>query len=273
MKRNRVSHDWNTRFTELREFIRTHGTCDFQFLKQDNRKVLRWAISQRNRFGFLPLDQLRKLCDVGFDFGNLDRRWLSYYWQLVKFKQEHGHAKVPLKKGKNTPFAAWTQNQRPRWNKLSINRRMLLDRMGFDWTPTKSRWMKQFTKLVEFRNTYGHCNPPRAFELAKFVQHTRERKDRLSQERVRLLDAIGFEWSRWDAIWNRRFDELKEFKSRFGHSNVPENWPENRGLANWVSHQRARRKMMSMPPERIKKLNSLGFKWSRRSDAKIERFG
>ena len=69
------------------------------------------------------------------------------------------------------------------------------------------------------------------------------------------------------AMWNDRFFELKDFKEKYGHCNVPKKYKENQQLANWVNNQRKRYqrskkgKASSMTQERIAKLNAIGFEW------------
>src|SRR5207249_4270002 len=88
------------------------------------------------------------------------------------------------------------------------------------------------------------------------------KKERLPAERRQHLDRIGFDWEPLRRVaekWDRRLDELKAFKRRFGHCNVPYRWPENPSLGRWVQGQR--HKQASLPPQRRKRLDRLGFAW------------
>ena len=53
-----------------------------------------------------------------------------------------------------------------------------------------------------------------------------------------IVDRLG-------VTWDERFGELKRYKERFGDCNVPEGWPENPQLANWVNTQRTRNANLS----------------------------
>lgn len=60
------------------------------------------------------------------------------------------------------------------------------------------------------------------------------------EERFRRLDEVGFEWKAKDprhVPWSQRYGELVDFKSRYGHAQVPIGWKENPKLSNWVSAQ------------------------------------
>jgi hypothetical protein len=63
--------------------------------------------------------------------------------------------------------------------------------------------------------------------------------------------------------WEERFSELKRFRDEFAHTNVPDNWKENKALATWVSWQRRQRKKGDMSEERIAMLDQLEFEWNR----------
>ena len=68
---------------------------------------------------------------------------------------------------------------------------------------------------------------------------------RLTEERLRRLESIGFEWKvrnkmkrYYDKQWQDMFDQLLDFKSKNGHTMVPKRYPDNPRLANWVHTQR-----------------------------------
>ena len=86
------------------------------------------------------------------------------------------------------------------------------------------------------------------------------RKRRLSPERKRLLDALHFEWNPIPAAWEKAFQQLSEYKNRFGDCKVPPHAPGNLYLSGWVRWHRNRGKLL--PAERIKRLNSIGFDWN-----------
>ena len=47
----------------------------------------------------------------------------------------------------------------------------------------------------------------------------------MTNEKLQHLSDMGFEWSvkqeREDAVWNQRFEELRELKEEHGHCRVP----------------------------------------------------
>lgn len=70
--------------------------------------------------------------------------------------------------------------------------------------------------------------------------------------------------------WFQKLDQLKEFKAKHGHCNVPQKYEPNQPLGTWVNKQRMEYKLLmdgvksSMTKERIESLEAAGFKWAKR---------
>jgi hypothetical protein len=128
------------------------------------------------------------------------------------------------------------------------------------------RWERGFAVLSEFREREGHCCPSRdriegKFYLGQWVSIQRYRKDFLSPERKRRLDAIGFVWDWRDQLWEQNFAALLKYKQREGHCCVSTYYREsNSKLGWWVATQRRNKKIMSA--ERRARLNKIGFVWN-----------
>ena len=83
--------------------------------------------------------------------------------------------------------------------------------------------------------------------------------------------GIGFDWGitkpDLEAIWKVRFEDLCEFKTKFGHCSVLKESSANPKLGNWVSKQRYNYKRYQegkpspMTAERIRELESILFNW------------
>lgn len=152
-------------------------------------------------------------------------------------------------------------------------------------------WSEKFEDLCEFRKYYGHCHVPHTYvrnaPLAQWVKRQRyqyklkveEKRSTLSDERVRLLNKIGFIWNSHDAVWEERWNELLQYKRNQGHCIVPSNYAQNPQLAVWVKRQRRQYKFYkektatSMTPERIAKLEKIGFAWDCRKNKDDEETG
>ena len=132
-------------------------------------------------------------------------------------------------------------------------------------SPYEMAWEKGFAALKHFKAREGHCRVPRGheegrFKLGTWVVNQRNRRDALSVERRRRLDAIKFLWALNRTSWETGFVALKEFKAREKHCRVPRVYEEGGfKLDTWVVNQRNRRGALSV--ERRRKLDSIGFVW------------
>jgi hypothetical protein len=59
--------------------------------------------------------------------------------------------------------------------------------------------------------------------------------------------------------WDANYSKLAAFYSLFGHCNISEGCPEYGKLGRWISKQRSKRDLLS--PEKIEKLDRIGFVW------------
>jgi len=148
-----------------------------------------------------------------------------------------------------------------------------LDEIGFVWSVFDMVWEKMFEELREFKAREGHCNVPNRYQtnpaLAQWVSTQRKAWKELNDkrnlpERFRRLESAGFVWDLIGGIWEKRFEELRAFKEKEGHCNVPQKYPLNTALARWVVSQRSEWKKIKDKinvPERFRRLEELGFAW------------
>ena len=61
--------------------------------------------------------------------------------------------------------------------------------------------------------------------------------------------------------WEERFAQLLRFRERFGHCRVAAKWKEDVPFGHWVHVQRELKKKGMLSPERIARLEAIGFEW------------
>ncbi len=72
-----------------------------------------------------------------------------------------------------------------------------LNEIGFKWSVI-ARGNDQFAELKEYADTHGHCDvPQRHGKLGVWVKSQRRnlKREKLSEEQINHLDAIGFKWA------------------------------------------------------------------------------
>lgn len=134
---------------------------------------------------------------------DLQALWRKRYRQLAEYHAAHGHTNVPQRHPENPELGRWVKDQRAfrRNGKLSDERIALLDQLEFVWKIKRPDdfWREKWEALRRYRNETGSVNPPREGEyklLACWVDRQRRagRRGKLTTERVRLLEELGFVW-------------------------------------------------------------------------------
>ena len=129
-------------------------------------------------------------------------------------------------------------------------------------------WEEMFKALVAYSKQYGHCvvqaNWRKNPQLGRWVamQRYRRKLGELSSAQIARLDKLGFVWSPTDRTWNAMLDRLLAFRKKQGTCDVPSQWAKDMNLANWVANQRHRHKMGQLAPDRVKRLDEVGFVWA-----------
>jgi Helicase associated domain len=93
----------------------------------------------------------------------------------------------------------WVSTQRSRKDLLPLERKRLLDAIGFVWDWPDYRWEQGFA-LLKFKRREGHCCVPICHNEGKirlgwWVSTQRVRRRELSAERKARLNKIGFVWN------------------------------------------------------------------------------
>lgn len=145
----------------------------------------------------------------------------------------------------------------------------------------QNKWDVNLQKLVNFTDkfkTFPNIHSCSDKLLLGWIKRQRcqykcfvkGKKSTMTEKRVQKLNDIGFVWDYQEYLWQRRFNELLEFKFMNGDCSVPSNFPKNPQLATWVKCQRRQYQLFKQGQAsdiariRIEQLEKLGFQWSSR---------
>ena len=278
--------NWEAKFQQLADFRAQHGHIRVSHHRGQHASLGAWLrrMCSEAREGKLRPDRLARLEALGFvpspGRPDLMEQWNQRYAELAAFQQEHGHTRVAP--SSDARLSEWRYLQRANHRKgiLSAERIAQLDALGFEWEDPDSagltqrqrwdrQWQAMYERMVQFQRTYGHCHVVSKWEvdpsLAEWVHDQRElnSQGRLLPERRALLDAIGFLWHpgrpTLDALWEERYAQLSAFVQQHGHTRVPKSF--DKVLWHWRHVQREFRKKDMLKPERIARLDAIGFEW------------
>eukprot|EP00526_Cylindrotheca_closterium_P002845 CAMPEP_0113656942 /NCGR_PEP_ID=MMETSP0017_2-20120614/30733_1 /TAXON_ID=2856 /ORGANISM="Cylindrotheca closterium" /LENGTH=982 /DNA_ID=CAMNT_0000570739 /DNA_START=80 /DNA_END=3028 /DNA_ORIENTATION=- /assembly_acc=CAM_ASM_000147 len=313
---------WNQRVEELRKFKEKHGHFNIPSNTEAYISLLHWVKNNQHHYNMLEKgekssrltsERISQLAAIGFDFNercskhsgsgpHLDNvRWNQMVQELQKFKEEHGHFKVPADVEAYKTLYSWVTNNQSHYNRLqkgeksprlTSERISQLTAIGFHFNEQSSgsrhddvRWNQRVQELRKFKEKHGHFNIPSNTEAYKALffwmsnnqihysklQKKGEQSNRLTSKRISQLKAIGFDFAsnRKNKSWNKRFQELKDFKDAHGHFNVPiDDVEEHKSLRMWVNNnQWACNKFRQgesgrITTERLKQLREIGFRFN-----------
>ena len=214
---------WEDRLAEVADFKATHGHCEIPLNYPENPKLGRFVNQMRTQrnSGKLSDERIVKLDALGFVWMSSQRTevggeginaaWKARFDELLCYKEMNGHCKVPTEWPENPVLGRWVgqQRQKKKSGTLHPKREELLNSIDFDWGFTRdlggvslnNLWELRYAQLVEFKNQNGHCNVPYNYtehrQLGTWVgnQRTNYKAGKLSPERQRLLETLGFVWS------------------------------------------------------------------------------
>lgn len=232
--------------------------------------------------------------------------WNQQFELLTSFQQEHGHCRVPRRYAIDPKLGQWVSRQRWCKKQLDkelgssscitqerINK---LNSIGFEWKVRNNKitsWDQKFELLRTFQQEHGHCRVPNRHSLAgyhsfgQWVNKQRRCKKKfekglgscggVTQERIEKLNSVGFEWTIRDndsSPWNQQFELLRAFQQEHGHCRVPRVYAVDPKLGRWFARLRILKKQIDtglgscggITPERMAKLNSIGFEWTVRKN-------
>lgn len=193
--------------------------------------------------------------------------WKENFNKLKAYLKKYGNFDVPSQWDNDKRLSRWVENIRKHPDRLSASQYNALVKIGFNFGDP-SGWDTMFRRLEEFYIKHGHSYVPsdqKKYEsLFDWSSNQRRAKSLLTSRQVQKLDSLQFDWETLtdkDIRWEQMYQKLLIFKKKYGHTKVPQDFKENKTLGGWVSKQRGSKTRKLLSPERIKKLNQIGFLW------------
>eukprot|EP00978_Attheya_sp_CCMP212_P008953 scaffold21143_cov53-Attheya_sp.AAC.6 len=183
-----ASHLYSWAFTQ-RQFYRKWNSCKSW---EDQSMSHVWKEELQ--------DRIVKLNSIGFVWCvTAEKKWNDMFLQLVAYKKVNGHTNVP----KESELGKWVRSQRTslrhkesgrHWQRQRID---ALNKIDFLWEVLDMQWHDMFRQLLEFKKLNGHTNVStnRERKLGGWVTNQRYRVKDLSQERIDMLNKVGFQWN------------------------------------------------------------------------------
>ncbi len=213
-----MQQQWEKMVAELVAYRTEHGDCNVPAYWPENPRLATWVGRQRHfrKLNALPQDRLERLDKIGFVWTGTGEAWESKYAALVEYQRIHGHCRVPPLFKDPPSLGHWVSRMRrfKRRGTLSEERIRRLDELGFAWEGALKEtwaeaWESKYAALAEYQRTHGDCRVPIESKeyagLGRWVGTMRgyRKQGKLSEERIRRLDELGFAWGRTRVGTNR----------------------------------------------------------------------
>lgn len=203
---NPLDTAWEEMFAALVAYKQRFGDCSVPQLWSGNPGLAKWVSRQRGFYttSKLTKDRTRRLEELGIVWNTFDATWEEMFTALNDYKNRFGDCNVPKRWPDNLKLGRWVLRQRSfrRANKLSEDRIRRLVELGFVWDPYDTYWDEMYSDLVDYKDKIGDCkvhlhwseNP----QLGAWVSNQRQARkaNKISEDRIRRLDELDFEWSR-----------------------------------------------------------------------------
>lgn len=255
---------WNEQYECLKDHYNTSQDHQSTLPKQ----LRDWIVHQRQRekINKLPTKRKALLEAVGIDFSDTkEANWLENFNHLKEFYNQYRYCDLSPDNPHSKTLSTWCRTQRSDYQSgtLKIERQNLLNTVGFNFEIHKNSWHTHYDALKTFFHENGHSHYPTKEasnpQLAHWVatQRQRYKQNRLSAERVALLEKLNFAWDMKRVQWLDTYAQLLLFYKSNGHCKVPAQ--ENKKLHDWVSRQRAKISKGELSTEFMALLRKLGF--------------
>jgi len=262
---------WEMRFEELKEYKEKFGDCKVPGIYPEKKQLGVWVNNQRVNYRKKKLnkDQIKRLEDIDFIWNINELKWEEMYTALQEYKERYGDSNVHGKWPKNQQLGKWVNSQRVNYRRgnLSDDQVKRLVSLGFVWGSNRPKWEEMFDILKEYKERYENCNVPHKWpenqQLAMWVitQRTNYRSRKISDERIKCLESLGFIWNPLELLWMTKFRALEKYKKKHGNCDVPNEGAENKQLCSWVRTQRTNYNQGRLSDDHIKQLEELEFVW------------
>ena len=197
-----------------------------------------------------------------------NEKW-NYKFELLKeFITEFGRLPAHKEIYKNIKLGKWLNRQKQIFNKkmLSKERKQLLESIGFEFVDIyDEKWNYKFDFLKEFVNEFNRFPKDdesyKNIRLGTWLTNQKQYfyKEKLSKEKIELLESIDFEFvDTKENQWNYKFELLKEFKNEFNRLPKNKESYKNIKLGIWLTYQKTYFNKGKLSKERKQLLESIG---------------
>lgn len=218
----------------------------------------------------------------------LQLSWIDYYELAKKYYEHHGDLSV-INRFKTMngyeydedgiALGMWINTQRKKYENLSVERRNMLEEIGFVQHFHDTTWMQIYNLAKNYYEHYGDLLIPRNFKtingyeynekgikLGVWLNTQRVHFNSMKSERKELLEKIDFTMNAFETKWQKMYELAKIYYEHYGDLLIPRKFRTLNGyeysedgvnLGFWIGTQKSNYDKFS--EERKKMFEKIGF--------------
>ena len=284
-----LSSDWDMMYEKAAAYYRENGNLliPYDYHTPEGHSVGRWVFLQRkngNGTGnrMLTQTEIDKLNAIGMVWeGQNDFMWNRYFEEATAYYQQYGDLNVPkdyvTKDG--LKLGIWILRMRraqadQRDTVVTPEKKAKLDSIGMIWNVLSEQWEKNFLEAMQYFSEHGNLymdikyTTKSGCKLGYWISHLRQKKESLTDEQIRRLDAIGMVWDTDQFRFDEGLRHAKQYFAENGNLNVKAKYVCEDGfsLGTWLNLKRRQYAKNALSAENIAALDALGMLWNPTED-------
>ena len=286
---NKHDRSWQRGINEARRYFKENGNLDVPatYASPSGFRLGSWIANQRVKGKEKQSAKRQKLLDeMGMIWQKSDS-WEVRYELVKKYYKEHGSLNMPGNyQSDGVWLAKWLNEQRQIYignrpgRSLSEDQIQRLEAIGMNWgnrthQARDKAWNEQYAEARRFYEEHSDLKVPVEYRtesgrrLGTWILRQRKyrKENKLSNEQIRLLDAIGMEWELNDS-WEIGFAHAKQYFEDNKALSVPTSYvcADGYRLGGWISNQRNNHNNPAgyhrLTDEQAHRLEAIGMIWN-----------
>lgn len=135
----------------------------------------------------------------------------------------------------------------------------------------KDNWKTNYEIATHYYKENGNLLVPSQYKanetvnLGQWISRQRQlyREEKLSKEKIELLENIGMVWSIYDLQWYEYYELAVDYYNKNNNLMIPLKYSiDDRNLGHWIGSQRKKYQASKLSKEKIELLEKIGMVWS-----------
>ena len=273
--------NWFNMYYYAEEYFKEHGNLKISRSCENTKleKLRKWLSDQRHKYQNQTLDSykivlLERIGIIWETKKTLD--WDMMYKKAYRYFEEHGDLNILRNyvTEDNLPLGKWLAYNRYlyAYGKLSQERISRLEAIGIVWRKAHhNKWDKLYEAAKRYYDKYHNLLVPISYitqtneRLGEWIIRQRKiyAEGRMSEEKIKKLEAIGMTWDTKEYEWNEMYALAKKYYAENHNLQVPSNYVTTDGtnLGEWIIKKRQAYRNNILSKEEIETLEAIGMIW------------